>query len=71
MNLFIVGSRNLGTNESKYEWMDEGFCSYAQYEVLNYLYDKNVLNPLLRQYKSYYRLANSEFQNLSQLILTF
>ena len=52
----------LGTNESKYEWMDEGFCSYAQYEVLNYLYDKNVLNPLLRQYKSYYRLANSEFQ---------
>ena len=52
----------LGTNESKYEWMDEGFCSYAQYEVLNYLYDKNVLNPLSRQYKSYYRLANSEFQ---------
>ncbi len=52
----------LGTNESKYEWMDEGFCSYAQYEVLNYLYDKNLLNPLLRQYKSYYRLANSEFQ---------
>ena len=52
----------LGTNESKYEWMDEGFCSYAQYEVLNYLYEKNVLNPLLRQYKSYYRLANSEFQ---------
>lgn len=52
----------LGTNESKYEWMDEGFCSYAQYEVLNYLYDKNVLNPLLRQYNNYYRLANSEFQ---------
>ena len=52
----------LGTNESKYEWMDEGFCSYAQYEVLNYLYDKKVLNPLTRQYKSYYRLANSEFQ---------
>ena len=26
------------------------------------MYDKNVLNPLLRQYKSYYRLANSEFQ---------
>tara|TARA_X000000950_G_scaffold99988_1_gene126409 strand:- start:3289 stop:5166 length:1878 start_codon:yes stop_codon:yes gene_type:complete len=52
----------LGTNESKYEWMDEGFCSYAQYEVLNYLYNKKVLNPLTRQYKSYYRLANSEFQ---------
>jgi hypothetical protein len=52
----------LGTNESKYEWMDEGFCTYAQYEVLNYLYGKKVLNPLSRQYKSYYRLANSEFQ---------
>jgi orotidine-5'-phosphate decarboxylase len=39
----------LGTNESKYEWMDEGFCTYAQYEVLNYLYEKNVLNPLYRQ----------------------
>ena len=52
----------LGTNESKYEWMDEGFCSYAQYEVLNYLYNKKLLNPLTRQYKSYYRLANSEFQ---------
>ena len=61
----------LGTNESKYEWMDEGFCSYAQYEVLNYLYDKNVLNPLLRQYKSYYRLAILNFKNHSQLILTF
>lgn len=52
----------LATNESKYEWMDEGFCTYAQYEVLNYLYDKKQLNPLVRQYKSYNRLANSNFQ---------
>ena len=52
----------LGTNESKYEWMDEGFCTYAQYEVLNYLYGKKQLNPLARQYKSYNRLANSNFQ---------
>ena len=52
----------LGTNESKYEWMDEGFCTYAKYEVLNYLYGKKQLNPLARQYKSYNRLANSNFQ---------
>ena len=52
----------LGTNESKYEWMDEGFCTYAQYEVLNYLYGKKQLNPLARQYKSYNRLANSNSQ---------
>jgi hypothetical protein len=42
--------------------MDEGFCTYAQYEVLNYLYDKKQLNPLIRQYNSYNRLANSNYQ---------
>ena len=52
----------LATNEAKYEWMDEGFCTYAQYEVLNYLQNKNVLNHLSRQYQSYYRLANSDYQ---------
>ena len=52
----------LGTNESKYEWMDEGFCTYAQYEVLNYLYKKNVLNPLYRQYKSYANVAKSNYE---------
>lgn len=52
----------LGTNESKYEWMDEGFCTYAQYEVLNYLYKKNVLNPLYRQYKSYSNVAKSSYK---------
>ena len=37
----------LGTNESKYEWMDEGFCTYAQYEVLNYLYEKKCFKSSL------------------------
>ena len=37
----------LGTNEAKHEWMDEGFCTYAQYEVLNYLKGRKVINPLL------------------------
>ena len=52
----------LATNEAKYEWMDEGFCTYAQYEVLNYLKGHKVLNHLSRQYKSYIRLANSSVQ---------
>ena len=52
----------LGTNEAKYEWMDEGFCTFAQYEVLNYLKDRKVLNHLKRQYQSYIRLANSDYQ---------
>ena len=52
----------LATNEAKYEWMDEGFCTYAQYEVLNYLKGHKVLNHLSRQYKSYIRLASSSVQ---------
>tara|TARA_B100001027_G_scaffold40053_1_gene25374 strand:+ start:1 stop:1686 length:1686 start_codon:yes stop_codon:yes gene_type:complete len=52
----------LGTNEAKHEWMDEGFCTYAQYEVLNHLKGKKVINPLLRQYKSYYRLVENRTQ---------
>ena len=52
----------LGTNESKYEWMDEGFCTYAQYKTMNHLYNTNYMNPLSRQYAGYYRLANSDLQ---------
>ena len=52
----------LATNESKYEWMDEGFCTYAQYMTMDHLFNTNYLNPFSRQYRSYIRLANSEFQ---------
>ena len=52
----------LGTNEAKHEWMDEGFCTYAQYEVLNHLKGRKVINPLMRQYKSYYRLVENGTQ---------
>jgi len=52
----------LGTNESKYEWMDEGFCTYAQYKTMDHLYNTNYMNPLSRQYAGYYRLANSDLQ---------
>ena len=33
----------LGTNESLYAWMDEGFTSYASAEVMDHLKDKRVL----------------------------
>ncbi len=52
----------LATNEAKYEWMDEGFCTYVQYETLNFIYGRKVLNPVARQYASYIRLANSDYQ---------
>lgn len=52
----------LATNESKHEWMDEGFCTYAQYKTMDYLFNTNYVNPFSRQYGSYYRLANSDYQ---------
>jgi len=52
----------LATNESKYEWMDEGFCSFAQYITMDHLYNLNQMNPLSRQYAGYIRLANTDKQ---------
>ena len=34
----------LGTNESLYPWMDEGFTSFGSAEAMNYLREKNLLN---------------------------
>ncbi|HPK10636.1 MAG TPA: M1 family metallopeptidase [Saprospiraceae bacterium] len=34
----------MGTNESLYPWMDEGFTSYASAEVMNYLIDKKLIS---------------------------
>jgi len=52
----------LATNESKYPWMDEGFTTFAQYKTMDYLYERNTLNPLIRNYKGYIRLANTDKQ---------
>lgn len=52
----------LATNEAKYAWMDEGFCTFAQYKTLDYLYDRNTLNPLSRNYIGYIRLAQTDKQ---------
>ncbi|UNY99746.1 M1 family metallopeptidase [Zhouia spongiae] len=47
------------TNESKHEWMDEGFTSYMSTLAENFVEGKNPENPTLGSYKSYYRLAAS------------
>lgn len=52
----------LATNESKHEWMDEGFTSYisdlAVADLTNYHKD----NPTEGAYKSYFNLVNSGFE---------
>ena len=49
----------LATNESKNEWMDEGFTSYISSEAENIVLDKNVKNPHTGSYRGYGYLANS------------
>ena len=51
----------LGSNESLYPWLDEGFTSYATALTKAYLNDASN-DPLQRNYKSYYRLAQSGLQ---------
>lgn len=41
----------LATNEAKYPWMDEGFTSFAQHDVLNELNGKKEANPHLNDIK--------------------
>jgi hypothetical protein len=50
----------LATNESLYPWMDEGFATYAESRVLNYLHlliDTSFVHA--DTYKSYYQLVKS------------
>ena len=55
----------LGTNESLYSWMDEGFTSYSTAEIINYLRlikampGKFSLNPHERSVKGYARFMQS------------
>ena len=49
----------LANNESKHEWMDEGFASFIEYKALNDLYNKQLDNPWALAYEAYNSLANS------------
>ena len=48
----------LGTNESKYPWMDEGFTTYAQNEVISELFPSHT-DPHAATYLAYRRLVES------------
>lgn len=52
----------LAFNESKYPWMDEGFTTYAQYMIMDSLFNENRLNPLARAYGAYQMLVEANLQ---------
>lgn len=49
----------LATNESKHEWMDEGFTSYISDLAMNEVMEINSENPFTGSYRSYLQLATS------------
>ncbi len=49
----------LATNESKHEWMDEGFTSYISANAMAEIMDRNKENPHTGAYQSYMRLVQS------------
>ncbi|MCH2044265.1 MAG: M1 family metallopeptidase [Saprospiraceae bacterium] len=52
----------LGTNESLYPWMDEGFTTYSSNEVMSYLGFRNRNNPHKQSYGGYFNLAKSAIE---------
>ncbi len=58
----------LGSNESLYAWMDEGFTTYASAETMNHLRDKGlipgnpIVNPQASNYDGYIRFAASGYE---------
>ncbi|WP_109098894.1 M1 family metallopeptidase [Aquimarina sp. AU58] len=49
----------LANNESKHEWMDEGFTSYISTLAMNDVMKQNNPNSLRGMYQGYYQLATS------------
>jgi len=58
----------LSTNESLYAWMDEGFTTFAQIDIKNWLREKQLIpgayedNPYLTEYNGYRNIALSSFE---------
>nr|WP_299343445.1 M1 family metallopeptidase [Allomuricauda sp.] len=53
----------LATNESKYEWMDEGFTTFISDLCMNEIMGQNKDNPFEGSYKGYYALVNSGLEH--------
>ncbi|MBQ4820027.1 M1 family metallopeptidase [Aquimarina sp. MMG016] len=49
----------LATNESKHEWMDEGFTSYISTLAMNDVMKQDNQNPMVGMYQGYFQLATS------------
>ncbi|MBU2926738.1 M1 family metallopeptidase [Winogradskyella psychrotolerans] len=49
----------LASNESKHEWMDEGYTTYISNLAMNALSENKKSNPLSGAYRGYIALANS------------
>ncbi|WP_418510409.1 M1 family metallopeptidase [Corallibacter sp.] len=49
----------LASNESKHEWMDEGFTSYISDYAMDAIMNQNKKNPTQGAYRNYIYLANS------------
>ena len=49
----------LATNETKHEWMDEGFTSFISTLAEDQILEKNKDFPLERSYRGYFNLAES------------
>ncbi|MCL6266601.1 M1 family metallopeptidase [Flagellimonas myxillae] len=49
----------LATNESKHEWMDEGFTTFISSLCMNEIMEQGKDNPFEGSYKGYYALVNS------------
>lgn len=52
----------LATNETKHEWMDEGFTSFVSALASNEILEQNKDFPLEGSYRGYFNLANSGFE---------
>jgi hypothetical protein len=52
----------MGTNESLYAWMDEGFTSYAESRVMHWLKTNTNSFALEDDYRGYITLARSKFE---------
>ncbi len=52
----------LATNESKHEWMDEGFTSYISTLAMNKVMNENKERPFEGNYRNYSRLVQSGYE---------